>query len=400
MTAPERKPEGALTVPLLDLNPQYELLRVPIESALRRVCDSQQFILGPEVAELERRIAGYCQSDFAVGVSSGTDALLVALMALGVGAGDAVITSTYSFFATGGAVARLGARPVFCDIDPETYNLDPAAVGIFLRERCRREGQRLVVRGTGGTVKAIIPVHLYGQMADMDALSKLAAEYGLYVIEDAAQAIGAETADGRRAGSVGDVGCLSFFPGKNLGAFGDAGMCVTRDEELARRIAELRVHGASSGNRHSSVGGNFRIDAIQAAVLNVKVDFLDEWTAERRRHASRYGEQLAKLRLPVRAPVTRPGYRHVFNQFVIDADRRDALEEHLRLNNVGTAVYYPIPLHLQDCFRQLGYKPGDCPVAERFAGRTLALPIYPEMTIEQQDYVVDCIRCFYDTARS
>jgi dTDP-4-amino-4,6-dideoxygalactose transaminase len=400
MTMAARQPGSAPVVPLLDLKPQYRLLREAIESALRKVCDSQQFILGPEVARLEERIAAYCGTGFAVGVSSGTDALLVSLMALDIGADDEVVTSTYSFFATGGVIARLGARPVFCDIDPETGNLDPCAVETFLRQRCRREGQQVIDTDTGRAVKALIPVHLYGQMADMDALSVLAQEYGLYVIEDAAQAIGAETADGRRAGSIGDVGCLSFYPGKNLGAFGDAGMCVTQSAELAGRIASLRVHGAPSGYRHSLVGGNFRLDTIQAAVLNVKLDHLDAWTEARREHAFRYSRRLAEGDMPIRPPTVRDGFRHVFNQYVVEVEDRDALQAHLRFAGIGTAIYYRIPMHMQECFAYLGYRPGDCPVAERLAQRSLALPVYPEMTIEQQDHVLDMLAGFYHSRRS
>ena len=395
MTPGEGKHASEPVVPLLDLKPQYDVLRESIEASVRRVCDSQQFILGPEVARLEERIAAYCGTGFAVGVSSGTDALLVSLMALDVGAGDEVVTTTYSFFATGGVVARLGARPVFCDIDAGTYNLDPAAVECFLRDHCRRAGQRLIDRRTGRTVKAVIPVHLYGQVADMDALSALAAEFGLHVIEDAAQAIGAETTDGRRAGSIGDVGCLSFFPSKNLGAFGDAGMCVTRSPQLADRIEKLRVHGAPSGYRHSFIGGNFRLDAIQAAVLNVKLDHLDGWTEARRRHAARYSRRLAQAGVPVGTPVVREGSLHVFNQYVIDVEYRDALQSHLRQAGIGTAVYYPLPLHLQACFADLGYRAGDCPVAERFAQRSLALPVFPEMTTAQQDHVLDALAGFF-----
>jgi dTDP-4-amino-4,6-dideoxygalactose transaminase len=396
MNKPLLRPQVALSVPLLDLKAQYQPLREAIELAMRRVCDSQHFIMGPEVSALEQRIADYSQSEFGVGVSSGTDALLVALMAMDVGPNHEVITSTYSFFATGGVIARLGARPVFCDIDPDTYNIDPNAVADFLQDQCRQEGNRMVNIKTGGIVKAIVPVHLYGQMVDMTLLRDLSDQYGLGLIEDAAQAIGAESQDGRRAGSIGDIGCFSFFPSKNLGAFGDAGMCVTQSRVLAEKLGILRLHGASPKYHHSLVGGNFRLDALQAAVLNVKLDFLDEWTKARQRNALRYDEQLNSHAIPVRTPKVQPGVRHIYNQYVIDTPDRDRLQLFLREKNVGTEVYYPLPLHLQDCFRHLGYTKGQFPVAEHAAAHTLALPIFPEMTAEQQLYVIEQVVGFYD----
>jgi dTDP-4-amino-4,6-dideoxygalactose transaminase len=396
MNKPLLRPQVALSVPLLDLKAQYQPLREAIELAMRRVCDSQHFIMGPEVSALEQRIADYSQSEFGVGVSSGTDALLVALMAMDVGPNHEVITSTYSFFATGGVIARLGARPVFCDIDPDTYNIDPNAVADFLQDQCRQEGNRMVNIKTGGIVKAIVPVHLYGQMVDMTLLRDLSDKYGLGLIEDAAQAIGAESQDGRRAGSIGDIGCFSFFPSKNLGAFGDAGMCVTQSRVLAEKLGILRLHGASPKYHHSLVGGNFRLDALQAAVLNVKLDFLDEWTKARQRNALRYDEQLNSHAIPVRTPKVQSGVRHIYNQYVIDTPDRDRLQLFLREKNVGTEVYYPLPLHLQDCFRHLGYTKGQFPVAEHAAAHTLALPIFPEMTAEQQLYVIEQVVGFYD----
>ncbi len=396
MSKAQRNPASSLSVPLLDLKAQYRPLREEIEAAIREVCDSQQFIMGPQVSRLEERVAEYSGTSCGIGMSSGTDALLVALMALEVGVGDEVITTTYSFFATGGVIARLGARPVFCDIEPETWNIDPQTVRVWLESSCRQEDGRTVNAKTGAPVKAIMPVHLYGQVADMEAIGRLAMAYGLAVVEDAAQAIGSEAANGTRAGSIGDIGCFSFFPSKNLGAFGDAGMCVTSSEALAERLRILRVHGGSPKYHHAVVGGNFRLDALQAAVLNVKLGHLDDWTAARQRNAARYTEALLQLDVPVRTPSSAGG-RHIFNQYVLETDRRDELQAFLRERNIGTEIYYPIPLHRQKCFEYLGYGPGDCPVAEAAAARTLALPVYPELTPEQQDYVVDSIAAFFGT---
>jgi dTDP-4-amino-4,6-dideoxygalactose transaminase len=384
-------------VPLLDLSQQYRgSLREEIEQAIREVCDSQQFVLGPRVAELEQRVADYSQTEHGVGMSSGTDALLVALMAFGIGAGHEVITTPYTFFATGGVVARLGARPIFCDIDADTFNLAPSAVAAFIDEHCKRSGGQLVNRRTGGVIRALIPVHLYGQMADMDALMEIARANHLVVIEDAAQAIGAELADGRRAGSVGDIGCLSFFPTKNLGAFGDAGMCVTNDTVLADRLKVLRVHGGQPKYYHSVIGGNFRLDALQAAVLLIKLRHLDEWTAKRQRNAARYDGLFAAARVPeLVTPEVRAGYRHIFNQYVIRVPNRDKLRAHLQSIDIGTEVYYPLSLHQQECFAYLGHAPLDFPQSARAASESLALPIYPELTDAQLDHVVDSIVSFY-----
>lgn len=395
MNRPERQQATTPSVPLLDLKAQYAPLRADIEKAIRDVCDSQHFIMGPQVEKLEERLAAYSNSAFGIGVSSGTDALLVALMALEVGAGDEVITTTYSFFATGGVIARLGGRPVFCDVLPDTWNIDPAGVQRYLEECCVRKGDAVTNRETGARVRAIMPVHLFGQVADMEALGRIAAEYGLPLVEDAAQAIGSEDARGRRAGSIGSIGCFSFFPSKNLGAFGDAGMCVAQSEPLAERLRILRLHGAKPKYHHSFVGGNFRLDALQAAVLNVKLDYLDGWTAARQRNADRYSRLIADLGIPLRPPAIQPGARHIFNQYVVETDRRDALQAFLRERRIGSEVYYPIPLHRQNCFEYLGYRPGDCPVAESAAARTLALPVYPELSVEQQDYVVGCLAEFF-----
>ncbi len=389
-----------MQVPLLDLKGQYAPLRADIEAVIREVCDAQRFVLGPYVTQLETEVAQYSQTKHALGVSSGTDALLLALMALEIGAGDEVITSPFTFFATAGVIARLGARPFFCDVDPDTFNLDPAAVRAAIASRCEPRGDRLVNRATGGVIRALLPVHLYGQMADLDAFAAIAREHRLAVVEDAAQAIGAELADGRRAGSVGDVGCLSYFPTKNLGAFGDAGMCVTNDSALQERMRILRVHGGEPKYYHSLIGGNFRLDELQAAVLVVKLKRLDEWTRARVRNADHYDALLrdADLGEAVRLPVRVPGARHIFNQYVIRSSRRDALRAHLTANGVGTEIYYPVPLHAQRCFAYLGHEPEDFPVAQRAAEEVLALPIYPELTPEQREHVARQIAAFARSA--
>lgn len=357
--------------PLLDLKAQYAALRDEIHAAIERVVESQQFILGPEVEALEEEVAAYSHCRYGVGVSSGTDALLVGLMAIGLQSGDEVITTPYTFFATAGSIARLGARPVFVDIDPQTYNLDPAKVEAAITPRTR----------------AIMPVHLFGQMADMDPILAVAERHGLYVIEDAAQAIGAEY-KGRRAGSLGHLGCFSFFPSKNLGGFGDGGMVVTNDPDLADRVRLLRGHGARPKYYHKVVGGNFRLDALQAAVLRVKLKHLDEWTAARQRNAERYRQLFAAAGVDVGLPCDAGYGRHIYNQFVIRSKRRDALMAHLKAHGVGCEIYYPVPLHLQECFADLGYKVGDFPASEQAAQETLAIPIYPELSEAQQKTVV------------
>ena len=384
-------------VPLLDLKPQYRSFKSEVLQAIERVCDSQHFILGREVLALEAAVAKYSGAAFGIGVSSGTDALLLALMALDVGAGDEVLTSAFSFFATGGTIARLGARPVFLDIDPVTFNLSPAAVEEFIATHCEASAQGLVNRSSKARVKALMPVHLYGQCADMRALGAIARRNGLALIEDAAQAIGSELEDGARAGSFGAVGCFSFFPTKNLGAFGDAGLCTTQDAELAERMRVLRVHGGKPKYFHAEIGGNFRIDELQAAVLNVKLKYLDAWTAGRQRNAARYVELFrgARLEGSVGLPAATAGFRHIYNQFVIRVSERDRLRAHLAERGVGTEIYYPVPLHLQACFGYLGGRAGDCPEAERAANETLALPIFPELSADALEYVVDSIRAFY-----
>jgi dTDP-4-amino-4,6-dideoxygalactose transaminase len=384
-------------VPLLDLKLQYEPLAVEIQAALAKVCASQHFILGAAVRELEAAISVYSQCRFGIGVSSGTDALLLALMALEIGAGDAVITSPYTFFATAGTIARVGATPVFCDIDPDTFNLSPAAVRSFIQKECENRAGQLVRRKDGARVKALMPVHLYGQMADMPALMEIAQANGLKVIEDAAQAIGAEDAQGRRACSYGDVGCLSFFPSKNLGAFGDAGMCVANDPALAERMEILRVHGGKPKYFHGLIGGNFRLDELQAAVLNIKLRHLDDWTTGRQRNGAFYDRAFAHADLgrAVATPAPAKGGRHIYNQYIIRVRDRDLLRQHLTANGVGTEIYYPLALHQQKCFAPLGYRTGDFPESERAAEETLALPIFPELTEMQLQYVVDTIAAFY-----
>jgi dTDP-4-amino-4,6-dideoxygalactose transaminase len=372
-------------VPLLDLKAQFAQIRAEVMPLIDQVCASQQFILGEHVRALEEELARYCATAFAVGVSSGTDALLLALMTLGIGPGDEVVTSPFTFFATAGAIARAGARPVFCDIDPVTFNILPSAVQTFIERECHTSGDALIHRATGGRIKAIMPVHLYGQSADMDGLMDLARRHRLRVIEDAAQAIGTEYKNGARAGSIGDIGCFSFFPSKNLGAFGDAGLCTTGDADLAERMRVLRVHGGKPKYFHALIGGNFRIDELQAAVLRVKLKYLDGWTQARQRNAAFYDRAFSRaaVGLQLVTPVALPGQRHIFNQYVIRVQQRDALKKFLAERGIGTEIYYPVPLDAQECFAYLGLRPGSFPESERAARETLALPVYPELTEEQ-----------------
>jgi dTDP-4-amino-4,6-dideoxygalactose transaminase len=383
-------------VPLLDLKAQFAQIRAEVLSVIETVCESQQFILGEHVRGLESEIARYCGASAGVGVSSGTDALLLALMALKIGAGDEVITSPFTFFATAGTIARLGARPVFCDIDPENFNLSAAAVRAFIENECTAQAGGLVNRATGGRVRAIMPVHLYGQAADMRQLAEFARRHRLHIIEDAAQAIGTEDADGVRVGSIGDIGCFSFFPSKNLGAFGDAGLCTTNDPELAESMRVLRVHGGKPKYFHAVIGGNFRIDELQAAILRVKLKYLDGWTEARQRNAAYYNAAFGKASLEphVSLPQCAAG-RHIFNQYVLRVERRDALRAYLADRHIGTEIYYPVPLHLQKCFEYLGYARGDFPHSERAAEQTLALPIYPELTEAQLATVVAAVSQFF-----
>ncbi len=368
-----------MNVPLLDLKAQYAAIKAEVDTAIAEVLESQHFILGPKVDQCEKAIAAYSKCSHAVGVSSGTDALLACLMAENIGPGDEVITTPYTFFATAGAIARLGATPVFVDIDPATYNLDVS---------------QLTSKVTGKT-RAIVPVHLYGQMADMDAVMRVTDEHGLVVIEDAAQAIGAED-KGRRAGSIGHYGCLSFFPSKNLGAAGDAGMIVTNDAQRAEKLRCLRGHGSKPKYYHKMIGGNFRLDAIQAAVVSAKLPHLDDWTAARQRNAKRYDQLFGDAGLPIGLPKVLVN-RHIFNQYVIRVSGRDELQNFLKKKSIGTEVYYPVPMHLQECFAYLGWNAGAFPESERAAKETLALPIYPELTEAQAHYVVDSVSEFFAT---
>jgi dTDP-4-amino-4,6-dideoxygalactose transaminase len=363
-------------VPLLDLQAQFAPIREEVLATIARVCDSQQFVMGAEVRAFEQEIAALLGVQHAIGVSSGTDALLVSLMSLGIGRGDEVVTSTYSFFATAAAVARVGATPVFVDIDPSTFNIDVAQVARALTPRTR----------------ALLPVHLFGQMADMDPIVELATQAGVPVIEDAAQAIGASY-HGRLAGSIGALGCFSFFPSKNLGAFGDAGLVTTNDDALAARVRLLRVHGAERQYHHRTIGGNFRIDALQAAVLRVKTPHLAAWTAARQRNAARYRELIGQAGLTARVtpPLEAAGRTHIYNQFVVRVPDRDRVKAGLEARGVGTAIYYPVPFHEQECFAHLGPWPGGFPEAERAARETLALPIFGELSDDQLHYVVDSI---------
>ncbi len=366
-----------MNIPLLDLTQQFQSLKSEIMPKLEALCDSQHFILGPAVDELEAKIAAYCQAGFGCGVSSGSDALIIALMCENIGNGDEVITTPYTFFATAGAVCRVGAKPVFVDIDPVTYDINPAQIEAKITERTR----------------AIIPVHLYGQCADMDAIMAIARKHDLVVIEDACQAIGAEC-NGHRAGSIGDYGCLSFFPSKNLGGFGDGGMTVCNDAKRSELLHVMRNHGMAPQYHHHYIGGNFRIDAMQAAVLLCKLPHLDDWTAKRQKNAADYAQLLGdcdEITLPTAAPYAT---RHVFNQIVIRIanGKRNAVWDGLKAAGIGCAVYYPIPLHLQECFASLGYKAGDFPESERAANETLAIPSFPELTDEQKEHIAKTIK--------
>lgn len=378
-----------MNVPLLDLKAQYGSIKADVEAAIAAVMESQHFILGPVVERCEQDIARYSGCAHGIGVSSGSDALLACLMAENIGRGDEVITTPYTFFATVGAIARVGATPVFVDIDPATYNIDVAQIESRVTSRTR----------------ALVPVHLYGQMADMTAVMRVAERHQLVVIEDAAQAIGAEH-DGRRAGSIGHYGCLSFFPSKNLGAAGDAGMIVTNDQRRAASLVRVRSHGSEPKYHHKVIGGNFRLDAIQAAIVSVKLPHLDRWTAARQRNAAMYDQFFTAAGLGAagdpsgfRRPTVGAG-RHIFNQYVIRTPQRDALQAALKRQGVGTEVYYPIPMHLQECFAYLGHRAGAFPESEGAARETLALPIYPELSSAQLEYVASCVREFITSDRS
>lgn len=366
-------------IPLLDLQAQHGTIREEVLAEVTRVIDSQRFILGDEVKQFEADIARYSGTKHAIGCASGSDALLLALMALDIQPGDEVLTTPYTFFATAGAISRMGAVPVFADVDDRTFNLDIDRVAEALAARPK--------------IRAIIPVHLFGGCADMDPICRMAAERGIPVIEDAAQAIGAEY-KGRRAGSIGQVGCFSFFPSKNLGGYGDGGIITTNDSELAERLSALRIHGRTGKYFHQWIGVNSRLDALHAAVLRVKFRHLDAWTAGRQANADRYRAQLAGTPVIPAAPAEFQT-RHVYNQFVIRCERRDELQAHLKTRGIGSEVYYPLPLHLQPCYTDLGHKAEDFPVSERLSATTLALPIYSELGAEEIDFVTNAVRGFY-----
>ena len=369
------------SVPLLDLKAQYKNIKDEIEPAVKEVMESQYFIGGPVLKKFETNVADYCQSKFALGVSSGTDALLLALMALDIKPGDEVIVPVYSFFATAGVVSRLNAKPVFVDINPETYNIDPEKIEAAITSK----------------TKAVIPVHLYGQLADMDAIMTIAKKHQLFVIEDAAQAIGSENEKGQRAGTFGDIGCFSFFPSKNLGGFGDGGLVTTNDESLYNKMDYLKNHGANPKYYHKMIGGNFRLDALQAAVLDIKLKYLDNWTEGRQRNADFYDNGLKNRDLLdyIDPPKRVKGYRHIFNQYILRCQRRDNLLNYLKSQNIGCEIYYPVTFNNQECFAYLGYKQGDFPEAERAASETLAIPIYPELNKEQKEYILASLKNFY-----
>jgi len=373
-----------VNVPLLDLKPQLKTIENDVKLAVNEVIDSTQYIMGPKVAELEEQIAEYMGAKYATGVSSGTDALLLSLMTLDIGPGDIVVTTPFSFFATAGVIARLNATPVFVDIDPDTYNLSPDALWHWFRANKKKIDR----------VKAIIPVHLYGQCADMDPILEIAGEHNIPVVEDAAQAIGAgypSKTGTKKAGSMGTMGCFSFFPSKNLGGMGDAGMVVTNDANIDEKLKKLRNHGANPKYYHELIGGNFRLDPIQAAILSVKLPHLEKWHSMRQGNAAHYDKNLNIEGVKTPTVAFKREY-HIYNQYVISViNRRNDLRKFLAENNIGTEIYYPIPFHEQECFKYLGYKSGDFPNSEYAAEHTIALPIYPELTIEMQDYVIQKI---------
>ena len=365
-----------MRVPILDLKVQYAAIKDEITRAINEVCESQAFALGPAVEEFERNVAAYCNSEHAIGVSSGTDALLVSLMALGIKPGDEVITTPFTFFATAGCIVRVGARPVFVDVDPDSYNIDPALIEEKITEKTR----------------AIVPVHLFGQLARMEAITEIAKRHNLAVIEDAAQAIGASRS-GTLAGNFGDCGCFSFYPTKNLGGFGDGGLVTTNSDLLADDIRTLRDHGQKPRYFYKVIGGNFRLDGIQGAVLNVKLKYLDDWNEKRRQNAALYDSLFVDS--PVGTPAIDSGNVSIYHQYTITASGRDKLQKYLADNDIGSAVFYPKPLHLQDCFKELGYKQGDMPVAERLCNEVLSLPVYPELSQEEIEYVAGTVLKFY-----
>lgn len=376
-----------MKVPLLDLKGQYKIIKDEILEVTNEIFESQYFILGPNVETLEQEISAYCFSNYARGVSSGTDALIISLMAADIGFGSSVITTPYTFFGTAGSIARVGALPIFADIDPDTYNISPENIENVISNMSKTERQKL---------KAIIPVHLYGQCADMDPIIEIAKTYNLIVIEDAAQAMGAEYKE-RRAGSMGDFGCFSFYPSKNLGAFGDGGIVTTQSDIFNKKIRILRDHGQDPKYFHQIIGGNFRLDALQAAIVSIKLKHLDGWSQTRQKNAKIYNDLFndTDLAHKIQTPFEREN-RHIYNQYIIRVkDNRDDLRKFLLDSEIGTDIYYPVPLHLQECFKYLGHKNGDFPIAESAANQTLALPVYPELVQEQLVYVVEKIKEFY-----
>jgi len=395
-----------MRVPLLDLSEQYRTLAAPLAAEFAEILGTQKFILGPKGAAFEAAIRTYCATPHAIGVSSGTDALLAILMALGIGPGDAVLTTAYTFFATAGCVARVGAAPAFVDIESATCNISPAAIENYLRQKCRVESGGAVVNDRGQKVRAIVPVHLYGLCCEMEPILALGREFGLPVIEDAAQAIGAEYPLGdsiAKAGAMGEAGYFSFYPTKNLGAAGDAGMIICRDDALAEKLRLCRQHGMEQRYFHRFVGGNFRLDEIQAAILDVKLPHLDGWSAGRRSVADFYTGELQRRGLTTQVTVPAEPYRsrglknhHTYHQYVIRTPQRDALREHLTAREIDSAIYYPLGLHQQECFADLGYSAGDLPETERGARETLAVPIYPELTRDAQLAVLDAIEEFFE----
>ena len=387
-----------MKVPILDLQAQYKTIKDEIRSAVGEVLESQRFIMGEQVASLEKEIAELCSVPFSVGVASGTDALLLSLKALGVGPGDAVVTVPYTFFSTAGAISNLGALPIFVDIEPRGYEMDPGRLDSFLARKCsvRPNDNRLIHEVSGSVVKAVLPVHLFGQCADMDEISEIAGRYHLPIIEDACQALGA-VYKGKAAGSMGDLGCFSFFPSKNLGGAGDGGMVLTSSKDLADKVRMLRIHGERDRYYHSVVGFNSRLDEIQAAVLRVKLPYLLKWSEARRNNADEYtrGLKAAGLSDFVSPPAILPDRSHIFHQYVIRCKKRDALQDFLKEQGIDSKVYYPVSLHEQDCFLSLGYHQNDFPVSHAASKETLALPVYPELTTEQKRHVVDTIAAFY-----
>lgn len=399
----------AMRVPLLDLSDEYRALAEPLQREIAEVLASQRFILGPKVEAFEEALARYCGATHTVGVSSGTDALLALLMSLGIGPGDAVMTTAYTFFATAGCIARVGAKPIFVDIDAETFNISPPAIEQYLSENCERRDESAVDK-SGAKIRAILPVHLFGLCCEMKSILEIAERYNVPVLEDAAQAIGAEYPlhNGRaRAGTMGKAGFFSFYPSKNLGAAGDAGAVVCREAEFAQKVRVCRQHGMEERYFHKFIGGNFRLDEIQAAILAVKLPFLDAWSAARRAVADYYREQFSHRGLTSRITLPAEPYRksgltnhHIYHQFVIRTEERDALREHLLSKEIGTAIYYPLGLHQQKCFEYLGYRAGDLPQTERATRESLALPIFPTLTREAQIYVVDSIAQFFEKRRA